>query len=150
MWTPMTNFDPDQTLSDFLKDLTERLSAQTPEPRREALRLTEAALGLSALDVLVSHHQPLHAFKALNRLETWIQRRLRGEPLSRLIGQKDFWRHTFDISPATLDPRPETEMLIEQTIERFPDNKQILTFLPLSTMGCLYYLHSLCAMGSML
>lgn len=45
-----------------------------------------------------------------------VQRRLNGEPISRILGYKEFWGRRFHLSPATLDPRPDTETLIEAVL----------------------------------
>lgn len=42
-----------------------------------------------------------------------IERRCAREPVSHLIGSRDFWRHSFRVTPDVLDPRPETETLVE-------------------------------------
>jgi release factor glutamine methyltransferase len=46
--------------------------------------------------------------------------RLRGEPLAYLVGQREFWSLPLRITPATLIPRPETELLVELALERLP------------------------------
>lgn len=43
-------------------------------------------------------------------------RRLAGEPVSRIIGHREFWGRPFSLSPHTLDPRPETELLVEAVL----------------------------------
>jgi release factor glutamine methyltransferase len=47
-------------------------------------------------------------------------RRLRGEPLAYLVGQREFWSLPLWVTPATLIPRPETELLVELALERLP------------------------------
>lgn len=44
-------------------------------------------------------------------------RRLAGEPVSRIIGHREFWGLPFSLSPHTLDPRPETELLVEAVLD---------------------------------
>jgi release factor glutamine methyltransferase len=46
-----------------------------------------------------------------------IARRARREPVSRILGRRDFWGRTFAITPATLDPRPDTETLVAAALE---------------------------------
>ena len=59
---------------------------------------------------ILSPHQE-RGFAAL------IARRLRGEPLPYLTGEREFFRHRFHVTPATLIPRPETELLVERILE---------------------------------
>ena len=51
-----------------------------------------------------------------------IERRQKGEPMAYILGQRDFWTLTLTVSPATLIPRPETELLVEQALARIPEN----------------------------
>jgi release factor glutamine methyltransferase len=51
-----------------------------------------------------------------DRLAAMVARRLEGEPISRIRGWREFWSLRFALSPATLDPRPESETLIEAAV----------------------------------
>ncbi|QSE74217.1 peptide chain release factor N(5)-glutamine methyltransferase [Aeromonas media] len=53
-------------------------------------------------------------------LQTWLDRRLNGEPIAHLIGEREFWSLPLKVSPATLIPRPDTEVLVEQALVRLP------------------------------
>lgn len=53
-----------------------------------------------------------------NLLEGLVQRRLAGEPVAYLVGRRGFWRLDLAVGPATLIPRPETELLVELALER--------------------------------
>jgi release factor glutamine methyltransferase len=48
--------------------------------------------------------------------QTYIQRRLAGEPVSRIRGWREFWSLSFELSAATLDPRPDSEILVERAV----------------------------------
>ena len=58
------------------------------------------------------------AHEQLARLERCIARRRNREPVSRILGEREFYGRSFAISPATLDPRPDSETLIEAALER--------------------------------
>lgn len=51
-----------------------------------------------------------------SNLEAAAARRLSGEPVSRIIGEREFWGLKFTLNEATLDPRPETELLVAEAI----------------------------------
>ena len=60
------------------------------------------------------------------------------EPLSRIIGRREFWGLEFLLSADTLDPRPESETVIEAILARLPDRDRAYRFLDLGTgTGCL-------------
>lgn len=58
-----------------------------------------------------------HCFHSL------VDRRSNGEPLAYITGRREFWSLEFDVTPATLIPRPETETLVELALERLPADK---------------------------
>ena len=67
-----------------------------------------------------------------------IKMRLLGKPVSRIIGKRGFWRDDFFISKFTLDPRPDSEILIEACLDYFKDKSSKLQILDLgSGSGCI-------------
>lgn len=50
-----------------------------------------------------------------------LDRRISGEPIAYIVGVKEFWSLPFMVSPATLIPRPDTEILVELVLEQFAD-----------------------------
>jgi len=70
--------------------------------------------------------------------EVLIKRRASFEPVAKIIGIKEFWGQDFIVSRATLDPRPDSESLIEAALELFPDKNSAFKILDLGTgSGCL-------------
>lgn len=65
---------------------------------------------------------PQHAPTAMQcaRFKTLLTRRIAGEPIAYLTGERDFWDMTLRVTPDTLIPRPETELLVELALERIP------------------------------
>src|SRR5699024_3898634 len=89
------------------------------EARREAELLFEHVLGVSSSWLFAHGDEPVDdarrdAYLAL------VKRRAEGEPVAYLTGQRGFWSMDLDVTPATLIPRPETELLVEKTLERLP------------------------------
>jgi release factor glutamine methyltransferase len=85
------------------------------EPRASAEILLAHTLGLSRLDLYLRHDQPLTP-EELARFKALIVRRRLGEPVAYLTGHKEFWSLDFLVTPATLIPRPETEVLVEAVL----------------------------------
>ena len=54
------------------------------------------------------------------RFESLLARRIDGEPMSYITGVREFWSHELLVSPATLVPRPETELLVELALREIP------------------------------
>ncbi|MFL2841639.1 MAG: peptide chain release factor N(5)-glutamine methyltransferase [Candidatus Puniceispirillaceae bacterium] len=76
-----------------------------------------------------------------DRLAAMVARRLEGEPISRIRGWREFWSLRFAVSPATLDPRPDSETLIDAAVKWASRNSikdRALRLLDLGTgSGCL-------------
>jgi release factor glutamine methyltransferase len=107
------------------------------EPRRHARRLLAAGLGLSAAAVFAHPETVLTAAEEA-RVAAMLGRMLAREPLSRIIGQREFWGLEFMLSADTLDPRPESESVVEAVLSRLPDRTRPYRFLDLGTgTGCL-------------
>jgi release factor glutamine methyltransferase len=85
------------------------------EPRASAEILLAHTLGASRLDLYLRHDQPLTP-EELARFKALILRRRQGEPVAYLTGHKEFWSLDFLVTPATLIPRPETEVLVEAVL----------------------------------
>ena len=71
-------------------------------------------------------------------IERALARRVRREPFSHIAGRRWFWKHEFEVGPAVLDPRPESECLVESVLATIPDRHAELGILDLGTgSGCL-------------
>jgi release factor glutamine methyltransferase len=107
------------------------------EPRRRARRLIAAALQLSPLDVLARPERAV-APAAQERIADMMRRTLAREPLSRVAGTREFWGLEFRLSADALDPRPETETVVEAALARLCDRQRRYRLLDLGTgSGCL-------------
>ncbi len=95
--------------ADSLRDI----GIETPE--RDARRLMSAALGISP-DRLALHLRDEISDDAFYRYLGFLKARWRREPVARIVGGRLFWGRWFHISDAVLDPRPETETLIERAL----------------------------------
>lgn len=72
---------------------------------------------------LYSHGDDALGHEATGRFEQLLARRAAGEPVAYLIGQRGFWQFDLQVTPATLIPRPETELLVELALDRLPGDQ---------------------------
>jgi release factor glutamine methyltransferase len=86
------------------------------EPRASAEVLLAHTLGVSRLDLYLRFDQPLNP-EELARFKSLVVRRRQGEPVAYLTGHREFWSLDFQVTPAVLIPRPETETLVAATVE---------------------------------
>ncbi len=82
----------------------------------DARVLAGAALDLDLTGIITAASRKL-TLNQSNRLEAFAARRLRGEPVARILGRKEFWGLPFRLSKATLVPRPDTETVVELALE---------------------------------
>jgi release factor glutamine methyltransferase len=105
-----------ETLGAALRRVAAALkSAGLEAPADEARRLVSFALGLAPVDVLLASERPLTPMQRA-RLARDLARRVAREPLSRIAGEREFYGRSFAISPATLDPRPDSETVIDAAL----------------------------------
>ena len=72
------------------------------------------------------------------QLASYVHRRLQGEPVAKIIGHKGFWSLELKVSKDTLDPRPDSETLIDAVLRLFPDKQGQYRILDMGTgSGCL-------------
>lgn len=109
----------------------------TDEPRRRARWLLAGLLELSPSELVSHPEREIEAVEGL-RLRRSLARMVRGEPLSRILGWREFWGLRFALSADTLDPRPESETIVEAVLARIGERAAPLTILDLGTgSGCL-------------
>jgi len=107
------------------------------EARRRARRLLGAALGVSPSEI-VAHPERAIVGAQCERLAGMLRRMLAREPLSRILGTREFWGLELLLSADALDPRPETETVVEAVLAHLPERDRPYRFLDLGTgSGCL-------------
>lgn len=108
-----------------------------PDSARTARYLLRRLLGLSDLDILTGGESRAVEPGQIRAIDDSLARLKKGEPLSRVVGEREFWGIAFRVTPAILDPRPETETLVEAALRRFADAPPA-RFLDLGTgSGCI-------------
>jgi len=126
------------TLGSLLAEAAATLSrAGFAEPRRRARRLVASALDLTPAELLAHPEQVIDEQRA-DVVRLALIRMAEGEPLSRIVGHREFWGLEFALSADTLDPRPETETVVEAVLRRVSDRCAPLRFIDLGTgTGCI-------------
>lgn len=126
------------TLGEAVTEAAGRLrAAGIDQPRREARLIVALAAGVEPQTVIGWPERPLEK-EAAASLPKLLKRRCSGEPLSRLRGTREFWSLSFLLSEETLDPRPDTETLVEGVLAAIPDRRRPLRLLDIGTgSGCI-------------
>ncbi|MEC5321148.1 peptide chain release factor N(5)-glutamine methyltransferase [Brenneria populi subsp. brevivirga] len=88
-------------------------------PKRDAEVLLGFVTG-KARTFLLAFGETMLTDAQLRRLDALLTRRIAGEPIAYLTGEREFWSLPLAVSPATLIPRPDTECLVEQALLRLP------------------------------
>lgn len=109
--------EPD--IAALLRELNDRLDGVSESPRLDAEILLARAIDMPRA-YLFAHPEDVPDAGARGRLETSVARRLAGEPMAYITGIREFWSMTLAVTPATLVPRPETEILVERALMSIP------------------------------
>lgn len=123
-------------ISDLLSEAASILtSAGIDGARGDARILLSAASGLSATALIADCDRTLET-AAISSFATYVSRRVEREPVSRILGYREFWKTEFVVTPAVLDPRPATETIMDAALEAMLDRRlTALSILDLGT-GC--------------
>ncbi len=112
-----------QLINEFTVLLAEGTKALTatrcPTPGLDAGFLLADLLGVERAAMLLDPPAALPA-GAADAYRRRIARRVAGEPVQYITGKKEFYNHTFEVGPAVLIPRPETEELVEAVLKQVP------------------------------
>lgn len=110
----VANMPQKPTVRDLLVVAAHRLEA-----RGEAELLLMHALGVDRAWLFAHALDPVSPSRA-QCFDALVERRAMGEPVAYIVGRQGFWSLDLDVTPATLIPRPETEVLVELALERMP------------------------------
>nr|WP_209735614.1 peptide chain release factor N(5)-glutamine methyltransferase [Aureimonas populi] len=122
-----------ETLGALLARARARLRAGGLEsPDLDARLLAQEALGLDAAGLFLRAPEPVEPGRAA-RFDALLARRLAGEPVHRILGRRDFFAHEFELSADTLEPRPDTEVLVELAARAFRGLREDILFADVGT-----------------
>ena len=121
----------------IIKKAEQQLAIVADNPRREARLLASHVLGLSYEDIYFNKDRFLKDEEEIV-FNILLERRLKHEPLSKILEFREFWSLPFRVTKDTLDPRPDSETLIEAVLDHYPHKEGLLRILDLGTgTGCL-------------
>jgi len=126
-----------KSAQDIIDKATVSLRDITDSPQREACLLMAHALNTSYEDIYFAKDRALTEAEE-GTFITLLERRLHHEPLSKIREYREFWSLTFRITADTLDPRPDSETLIQAVLDTYPNRTLNYRILDLGTgTGCL-------------
>lgn len=110
----------DATLLTAWKAATAALKAgRIDSPSIDARLLLEVAAGCSRTDILADPYRVVTPDQQA-ALDSYVERRLKREPVSRILGRKGFWKIMLNVTPDVLSPRPDTEAVLDVVMLAFP------------------------------
>lgn len=125
-----------------LKEILDKTTAffrdkKIETPRLDAELLLAHGLKLDRIQLYLRHDQPMKE-EELVQLRDLVRRRAQGEPVAYIVGTKEFFGLPFEVSPAVLIPRPETEHIIEESLAWAKNKKPDLKIIDLGCgSGCI-------------
>nr|WP_066077638.1 peptide chain release factor N(5)-glutamine methyltransferase [Bergeriella denitrificans] len=96
----------------------------SPLPKAEARMLLQYAGGYTRLQLITGNTAPLPADVA-EKLAALQARRMAGEPMAYILGEREFYGRRFAVNPDVLIPRPETEHLVEAVLSKLPPQGRV-------------------------
>ena len=106
------------TYQQWLADAAQALNQVNPteNSKVDALVLLQHATGKSRTQILAFDETEIDE-KVRLKLTALLDRRLKGEPIAYILGEKEFWSLPLNVSEGTLIPRPDTEILVEKALQ---------------------------------
>jgi release factor glutamine methyltransferase len=126
------------TIGELLKHAAQRLAAAGVEAAlREARLLLDAACHVPIATQIAFPERTIDG-PGLGHFNALVARRARREPMAHILGRREFWSLSFQVTAETLDPRPDSETLVQAVLDQTPDRAAPLRLLDFGTgTGCL-------------
>jgi len=113
-----------QTLLSNQTLLAQTLQLENVEARIEAQALLCHTMGVSKAYLIAHRDEPLTHLQE-SQFQSFVAKRLKGEPVAYILGEREFYSLPFKVTPAVLIPRPETELLVELALAHIPQNTSL-------------------------
>jgi release factor glutamine methyltransferase len=115
-----------RTIADLRRQIAQTLAATSPSAALDARILIAHVVGCMPNDLALRDESPV-TDEAAGRAIALAARRARGEPVARIVGEKEFYGLTLGLGPDTLIPRPDTETLVDAVLETADRNRRLTT-----------------------
>lgn len=113
------------TITEALAAAQARLTlAANTEAKLEAQLLLQHVLQVNRA-WLITHENDTLSPDTQAKFEALLTRRLQGEPMAYILGEREFYGLVLQVTPATLIPRPDTETLVEAALDKIPQNMDV-------------------------
>lgn len=114
--SPQLRLAPEQSVSDAISAMTRAFVQEGLEnPQRDARFLLQGLLGIDGAQLFSASARPLG--EAAGIVSAAANRRLAHEPVSRILGKREFYGREFIVTPDVLDPRPDTEAVVDLALD---------------------------------
>ena len=120
---PAFESGPELGLQATIRRLTQCFEQANLESAHTDARLLALAAAGLAHDALLREPERAIGRAAAVRLEEFANRRLQREPVSRILGRREFWSLELEVTPDVLDPRPDTETIVEAALATIGDKR---------------------------
>ena len=111
-------------VSQLLLSAIQQLNELSDSPRLDAEVLLAHSLDKTRTWLITWPDRDLSE-NEINQFQQLLRRRIAGEPIAHITGQREFWSMSLNVSPDTLIPRPDTELMVEQILEHYPADTSI-------------------------
>ncbi|HEU0189084.1 MAG TPA: peptide chain release factor N(5)-glutamine methyltransferase [Gallionella sp.] len=112
-----------EILRNDVRQLEASLNLDPGSARIEVQSLLQAVLRVNRA-WLLTHPERILDARQQEQYAAFLERRLRGEPVAYILGEREFYGLNFKLTPATLIPRPDTELLVELALQRIPQQER--------------------------
>jgi release factor glutamine methyltransferase len=112
-------------IQDIINQAVEKLALSSNSPRLDVDLLLMQVLAKPRI-YIYSHPEQSLSDQQLILFHTLLVRRISGEPIAYITGHKEFWSLDLVVNAEVLIPRPETELLIDLALKKYPANEKII------------------------
>ena len=123
-------------MNNLIKDSLTKLKQKNINNPEQDLRILLKYASKKSNEIILSNPNLDHI--DIVKIKSYLQKRINREPIAKIIKNKPFWKNDFYVNNFVLDPRPETELIIEEVLNIYRNKKLKLKILDIGTgSGCI-------------